>query len=232
MSDLITWRDTFIHFIDTESIKCTLNNHEKRFGVLNPWTLLCNDEWTFPAPSWLPRGGRVRSLWAGCHACWVNNRARLAMESWQDASGPRRRVINSRRWWMACGQSLVLAASHWKPEKSILSMSGLRTVKGFSVSHRFCVNVFYTQFEFTTKFMQKLWYLEDFRPKLVGYTDFLPKLIIMQSMESTDIISVFFLFTVMFIFFLTPTGRFCCNLLGLYSVIPFMSCHSNLGFQF
>ncbi|KAM9340232.1 brevican core protein-like [Symphorus nematophorus] len=42
-------------------------------------------------------GGCVRSLRAPCHACWVNNRARLVTESWQDAAGLRRRVISSRR---------------------------------------------------------------------------------------------------------------------------------------
>lgn len=46
-------------------------------------------------------------------ACWVNNRARLVTEDWQDAVGLRRCVISSRRWWIACGQEPVLPA--WPP---------------------------------------------------------------------------------------------------------------------
>lgn len=56
-------------------------------------------------------GGCVRSLWTSCHACWVNNRAGLVTERWHGAAGLRRRVISSRRWWMACGEESALPAS-------------------------------------------------------------------------------------------------------------------------
>lgn len=53
----------------------------------------------------------ICSIIMAASVCWVNNRARLVTEGWQDASGLRRCVISYRRWWIACGQEPVLPAS-------------------------------------------------------------------------------------------------------------------------